>query len=97
MDRVKFQYRTIKKAFMDMDRNRKSYISPELFEEIIESWGFEATSDDVRQLFDFLDADGDGKISMQDLKIRIGFEILPQEGAYFRQDVRPLKKPICAY
>jgi hypothetical protein len=39
-------------------------------------------------LFDFLDYDKDKKITMNDLKETVGFEILPQESIFFRQDVK---------
>ena len=40
-----------------------------------------------QQVFDWLDFDKDQKISFLDLKKTIGFELMPQEQFFFRQDV----------
>jgi hypothetical protein len=34
---------------------------------------------------------------MNDLKETVGFEILPQESIFFRQDVKQNKKPPCKF
>lgn len=49
----------------------------ENFEEIIESWGFEAKKDAIESLFAWLDADKDKRISFADMKASLGLEILP--------------------
>ena len=97
IERVKLQFRTIKKAYIEMDRHRQGHITLDTFKEILESWGFVAKDKDVRDLFDWLDEDKDQKITLLDLKHTIGFEILPQETYYFRQDVKPVKKATCQY
>lgn len=84
IERIKLQYRTIKKAYIEMDRYKKGHITLDTFEEILESWGFVAKEKDARDLFDWLDNDKDQKITLLDLKNTIGFEILPQETYYFR-------------
>ena len=77
LDRVKLQYKTIKKAFLDMDRHRESAITLKTFKEILESWSFVARETDIKLLFQWLDVDQDEKITMADFKKRLGFEITP--------------------
>jgi len=48
---------------------------------MMEAWGFKS---DCRQLFDWLDIDGDGVISFNDLRATAGVEIAPMEQFYFR-------------
>ena len=38
--RIKRQYKTVKKALQDMDRNRKGFVTFDIFEQIISDWGF---------------------------------------------------------
>ena len=59
IERVKLQYRTIKKAYVEMDRYKKGHITLDTFQEILESWGFVAKEKDARELFDWLDNDKD--------------------------------------
>ena len=49
------------------------------------------------EVFDWLDFDKDKKISFLDLKHTLGFELMPQEQFFFRQDVAPKKKMTCRY
>lgn len=60
----------------------------------MEAWGFKS---DCRQLFDWLDIDGDGVISFNDLRATAGVEIAPMEQFYFRQDVQYSKNVPCNY
>lgn len=80
-----------------MDRYQKGSINLEQFKEIIESWGFAPQDKIVKEVFDWLDNDKDEKISFLDLKQTIGYELMPQEHFYFRQDVAPSKKLTCKY
>ena len=50
-----------------------------------------------QQVFDWLDFDKDQKISFLDLKKTIGFELMPQEQFFFRQDVARAKHLTCKY
>lgn len=38
--RIKRQYKTVKKALQEMDRNRKGFVTFDIFEQIISDWGF---------------------------------------------------------
>ena len=80
-----------------MDRHRKGFVTFDIFEQIISDWGFVTKQSDVKKLFDWLDFDRDQKLSFVDFKNTIGFEILPQESFFFRQDVKPSKEVICKY
>jgi Ca2+-binding EF-hand superfamily protein len=84
--KIRHQFKTLKKAFTELDRRKQGHITKAAFEEIIESWGFEATREQVDGIFDWLDADKDQIISYMDLKKSLGTEITPQETFFFRQD-----------
>lgn len=60
----------------------------------MQGWGF---VNDCQELFEWLDADGDGQVSYDDLKATMGPIIAPSEGAYFRQDVQEMKNVPCSY
>ena len=60
-------------------------------------WGFDASERNITDLFNWLDADGDGMISFEDLRSTAGQDITPQEGLYFRQDRKPTKQITCKY
>jgi len=54
---------------------------PQTFETLMTGWGLK---DNYKQLFDWLDLDGDGRISYLDLKASIGEYITPMESFIFR-------------
>ena len=95
--KIKLQFKTLKKAFYELDRHRQGHITFDKFCTILTDWGFEAKDSQFRQLFNWLDYDKDQKISFQDLKNSIGLEILPQESFFFRQDVKLGKTITCIY
>jgi Ca2+-binding EF-hand superfamily protein len=47
ISKIRLQFKTLKKAFTELDRRKQGFISLDSFEEIIESWGFEAKKDHV--------------------------------------------------
>lgn len=87
-------YKTVKKAFIEW-KNNKSHIEEGDFCELMLAWGF--TENCVSELFQWLDMDGDGKISFDDLKQTAGVEITPMEQFFFRQDVQGSKNIPCSY
>ena len=95
--KVKTQFKSLKKAFYELDRYHKGHITVDQFTEIIRSWGFAAKEKVVKEVFDWLDYDKDQKISFLDLKHTIGYELMPQEQFFFRQDVAPKRKLTCRY
>ena len=84
LQKVRLQYKTLKKAFTELDRKKQGFITLDNFEEIIESWGFQARSDHIEKLFAWLDVNKDQRICFLDLKASLGLEILPQETFFFR-------------
>jgi hypothetical protein len=95
--KVTLQYKTLKKAFYELDRYKQGHITFDKFVEILVSWGFEARETQFKTLFNWLDYDKDQKISFLDLRNSIGLEILPQETFFFRQDVKHGKSVTCVY
>ncbi len=57
----------------------------------MDDWGFYAKPEQVNDLLKWLDADGDGRISYEDMRMTVGKEIAPMEQIYFRQDNRGTK------
>jgi Ca2+-binding EF-hand superfamily protein len=57
----------------------------------MDDWGFYAKPEQVDELLAWLDADSDGRISYEDLRMTVGKEIAPMEQIYFRQDNRGTK------
>lgn len=51
-------------------------------------WCIKVTDEQLDNLYNKFDADGDGKINYEDFQKTAGKEIHPMEGLYFRQDVR---------
>ena len=95
--KVTLQYKTLKKAFYELDRYKQGHVTFDKFQEILTSWGFEAKESQQKSLFNWLDYDKDQKISFLDLRSSIGLEILPMESFFFRQDVKHGKKATCIY
>ena len=60
-------------------------------------WGFIAPDDQVRELFNWLDKDKDGQLSFEDLRETIGLDVSPQEGVYFRQNIKNSKSQPCNF
>lgn len=51
---------------------------------MIKSWGFDASETLIKELFEWLDFDGDNKISFEDLRSTAGQDLSPMEALYFR-------------
>ena len=52
--------------------------------ELMHHWGFKASEDEIRDLFNWLDKDQDGELSFLDLRETIGLDVSPKEAVYFR-------------
>ena len=74
-----------------------NYVQYDRFKELLASWSFIAPDDQVRSLFNWLDADKDGQLSFEDLRETIGLDVSPQEGIYFRQNIRNGKSQPCQF
>lgn len=87
LEKIKFQWKTLRKAFMDLNVKKSGAIEPKELWFYFEHWGLGGISEQqFKTLFDKFDADKDGKISYKDFQMTAGKEIHPAEGLYFRQD-----------
>lgn len=86
IDKIKFQWKTIRKAFIDLNKQKNGYINPEELRFYFKHWGLQLKEEQFQQIFDKFDYDKDGKISYKDFHKTIGSEIHPGEILYFRQD-----------
>ena len=91
------QYKTIKKAFSEMNKEKTGQISYDIFVQKMRSWGFDVSDEMIRELFHWIDFDRDNKISFEDLRQTVGKETNPMEQLFFRQDVKPGKVITCKY
>lgn len=80
-----------------MNRSKTGFIQYDEFIDLLNSWGFEATEDRLKELFIWLDKDQDNRISYEDLRSTAGLDITPQEALYFRQDVKKGGPVTCKY
>ena len=62
------QYKTVKKAFVEWKLTGGNYIERDRFNQLVGGWGFNAEPRQVQALYEWLDKDGDGKISYEDLR-----------------------------
>jgi Ca2+-binding EF-hand superfamily protein len=85
LEKIKFQWKTLRKAFMDLNVKKSGSIEPKELWFYFEHWGLGGiTEAQFQQLFDKFDLDKDGKISYKDFQMTVGSEIHPAEGLYFR-------------
>ena len=61
----------------------------------MKGWGFASDKAQVRELYDWLDADKDGYVTWHDFRVTAGSEIAPMEQFYFRQDNKTGKSQPC--
>jgi Ca2+-binding EF-hand superfamily protein len=47
ISKIRLQFKTLKKAFTELDRKKQGFITLEAFEELLESWGFEAKKEHI--------------------------------------------------
>ena len=98
IEKIRQQWKTVRGAFRDFNEDNDPYIQKHELQFFLNHWGFPLTQDQADQVFDYFDADKDGLISYRDFIDSIGYEIHPEEGLYFRQDVHHnIKQSVCAY
>ncbi len=66
LDKIQFQWKTLRKAFMDLNMEKTGSIAPEELRFYFKHWGLNLTDEQFQFLFDKFDLDGDGKISYKD-------------------------------
>jgi hypothetical protein len=86
LEKIKFQWKTLRKAFQDMNLEKTGTIKPHEFRYYMKHWGIEVKDEWFMKLFNKFDADKDGQISYKDFQTTVGAEIHPAEGQFFRWD-----------
>ena len=86
IDKIKFQWKTIRKAFCDLNKEKSGCIEREELKFYLQHWGLQLSDEQFQYIFDKFDYDKDGKISYKDVHKTVGSEIHPGESLYFRQD-----------
>ena len=67
LEKIKFQWKTLRKAFMDLNVKKSGAIEPQELKFYFHHWGLGGiTETQFQALFDKFDLDGDGKISYKD-------------------------------
>ena len=62
-----------------MNKSKSGFIHYEEFLDQIKHWGFDASEQLIRELFEWLDADKDNRISYDDLRSTAGQDVSPME------------------
>jgi Ca2+-binding EF-hand superfamily protein len=91
VEKVQFQWKTLKKAFTDLNTAKSGAIMPKELKNYMKHWGYYLTDEQFARLFKKLDFDGDGKISYQDFQNSVGNEISPLATLIFRHDESKIK------
>ncbi|CDW71853.1 ef-hand calcium-binding domain-containing protein 6-like [Stylonychia lemnae] len=98
IEKIKFQWKTLKKAFIDLNQEKTGAIKPAELKIYLHHWGLYINDEQFKKLFDKFDHDKDGKISYEDFQNTVGMEINPMEFLYFRQDnPRAPKQQTCRH
>ena len=66
MDKVRTQWKTLKKAFGDLNSEKDGNIEKNELQYYLDHWGYNLSNEEFSTLFDAIDKDGDGKISYVD-------------------------------
>ena len=75
---------SLKRVFDEWRVPSENSIKLDRFMELMHHWGFKASEDEIRDLFNWLDKDQDGELSFLDLRETIGLDVSPKEAVYFR-------------
>mmetsp|Transcript_27459 Transcript_27459/g.41753 ORF Transcript_27459/g.41753 Transcript_27459/m.41753 type:complete len:108 (+) Transcript_27459:1478-1801(+) len=94
LEKIKFQWKTLRKAFMDLNVSKTGAISKKELKYYLNFWGLTISDKAFEKIYSKFDLDGDGVISYKDFQLSIGSEMFPMEGLYFRQDIKAQQKII---
>ena len=67
-------YKTLKKAFIEWKLPGCNYFDYPRFEEMMNTWGFKADSDQIRELYNWMDVDQDGRVSYPEFILVIKYQ-----------------------
>jgi len=93
IDKFQFQWKTSRKAFIDLSKEKTGAIMPVEFNNYLKHWGLYLTEAQFKQIFEKFDQDKDGRINYTDFQNTVGKDINPPENLYFRQDIRRVPRP----
>lgn len=97
MDKIQTQWKTLKKAFSDLNQSKNGWIEKQDLKRYLTNWGLDITEEQFEDLYAFLDHDKDGHITYEDFKQSVGSIISPVEFLYFRQDIPPQRLVTCQH
>lgn len=66
LEKIKIQWKTIRKAFMDLNHEKTGTISQKELRFFLVYWGMDINDEEFSKIFNKFDLDGDGKISYKD-------------------------------
>jgi len=66
LEKIKFQWKTLRKAFMDLNIEKTGKISKREFKFYLNFWGMEVSEGEFDHVFSKFDLDKDGLISYKD-------------------------------
>lgn len=84
VNKIEFQWRTLKKAFHDINLSKSGKIKPWELRYYLKHWGLEPSDQIFNEIFSGLDQDNDGVISYKDFKAAVGKIVNPTEELFFR-------------
>lgn len=68
LEKFSMQWKSIKKAFSDLNKGKNGAISPQEVKTYLNHWGLIITDEQFKEIFDFMDHDKDGKVTYEDLQ-----------------------------
>ena len=86
LEKIKLQWKTIGKAFKDLNIEKTGKISKQELRGQLDFWGYTISQEVFDKIFAKFDIDGDGKISYKDFQLSIEMDMFPAEALYFRLD-----------
>lgn len=66
LEKIKFQWKTLRKAFMDLNIEKTGRISRREFKFYLNFWGMDITDEEFEAVYNKFDLDQDGVISYKD-------------------------------
>lgn len=66
LEKIKFQWKTLRKAFMDLNIEKTGRISRREFKFYLNFWGMDITDEEFEAVYNKFDLDKDGVISYKD-------------------------------